>query len=73
MSCACHTSASQVMDIWPDIDGTYVIATWVDDQIRRIGPFPYVDVSIESVLSVCVCVCLCVRACVRACDCLTIF
>ena len=33
------------MDIWPDIDGTYVIATYSDDRIRRLGPFPYTDVS----------------------------
>ena len=54
------------MDIWPDIDGTYVIATGVDDQIRRLGPFPYIDVSIEcfALARGCMSVCVFVRVCV---------
>ena len=55
------------MGIWPDIDGTYVIATWYDDQIRRLGPFPYADVSMKALCVVWVVWVVCV------CDCLTVF
>ena len=55
------------MSIWPDVDGTFAIATWTDNRVHRLGPFPFIDVSRCTLWRVCVRVCV-VHVSVSACE-----